>query len=70
MEEKGINGDSFVYMSLVFVYFKVGKVGVMLDLLDKMYKRRLNIILKIYRCFNILDVVENNILGFFWDYLL
>jgi pentatricopeptide repeat protein len=70
MKDKGIFGDSVIYTSLAYGYWKVGKVNVTSDILDEMYKKRLMITLKIYRSFNASYASDNSILSLFWNHVL
>ncbi|RVW44705.1 Pentatricopeptide repeat-containing protein [Vitis vinifera] len=66
MQGKGMKGDSVVYTSLAYAYFKAGKAIAASDMLDEMDKRRLMITLKIYRCFSASYAGDGSILGLFW----
>ncbi|OMO52692.1 hypothetical protein COLO4_37044 [Corchorus olitorius] len=70
MQGKGIAGDSVIYTSLAYAYWKMGKVNAASDVLNEMYKRRLMITLKIYRCFSASYAGDNSILGFFWNHVV
>ncbi|XP_022157769.1 pentatricopeptide repeat-containing protein At5g38730 [Momordica charantia] len=69
MEHRGISGDSVIYTSLAYAYWKEGKSNLALGMLCEMTKRRLMVTLKIYRCFNASYGCDNRILHLFWDHV-
>lgn len=67
---KGISGDSIIYTSMAYAYWKMGDVNVSSDFLNEMYKRRLMVTLKIYRCLNASYAGDDkSVLSFFWKHL-
>lgn len=67
MQTKGVRGDSLIYATLAYAYFKVGKFGAASYLLDDMYRRRLMITLKTYKSFNASYSDENTLIDMFWS---
>ncbi|CAN4119863.1 unnamed protein product [Withania somnifera] len=67
MQTKGVLGDSLIYATLAYAYFKIGKVDAASYLLDDMYRRRLMITLKMYKSFNASYYDENTFLDMFWS---
>lgn len=70
MQEKGILGDSVTHTSLAYAYWKLGKANAASDMLDEMYRRRLMITVKIYKCFNASYAGDSSILSLFWDHMV
>lgn len=70
MQKNGIAGDSVIYISLAYAYWRAGKANATLDMLEEMYRRRLMITLKLYKCFNASYANDNNILGLFWNHVV
>ncbi|KAF2313720.1 hypothetical protein GH714_012956 [Hevea brasiliensis] len=70
MQEKGILADSVIHTSLAYAYWKIGKANAASDLLDEMYRRRLMITVKIYRCFNASYAGDKSILNLFWNLMV
>jgi pentatricopeptide repeat protein len=70
MEGKGISGDSVIYTSLAFAYWKSGNTNAASNILDEMAKRMLMVTVKIYRCFSAPDASENKVSQMFWDHLV
>ncbi|CAN0924419.1 Pentatricopeptide repeat-containing protein At5g38730 [Linum grandiflorum] len=69
MKERGISGDSVVYVSLAYAQWKLGNVTAASDLMDEMYKNRLMATLKIYRSFSATYAGDDKILDLFWSHL-
>ncbi|XP_038893420.1 pentatricopeptide repeat-containing protein At5g38730 [Benincasa hispida] len=69
MQLRGISGDSVIYTSLAYAYWKEGKSNLSSEMLSEMTKRSLLINLKIYRCFNASYGCDNRILHLFWDHV-
>jgi hypothetical protein len=70
MEGKGISGDSVIYTSLAFAYWKSGNTNAASNILDEMARRILMVTVKIYRCFSAPDASENKVSQMFWDHLV
>ncbi|TKY68274.1 Pentatricopeptide repeat-containing protein [Spatholobus suberectus] len=70
MEGKGISGDSVIYTSLAYAYWKVGKASAASSILEEMARRRLMITVKLYRCFSASDASENNVSQIFWNHMV
>lgn len=68
MQLRGISGDSVIYTSLAYAYWKEGNSNLASEMLSEMTKRSLLITLKIYRCFNASYGCDNHILHLFWDH--
>ncbi|KAL5582034.1 hypothetical protein UlMin_014476 [Ulmus minor] len=70
MQENKLSGDSVVYTSLAYAFMRAGKSRDAAMMLDEMYRRRLMITRKIYRCFNGSYASDNEIILIFWDHLV
>ncbi|KAK2642127.1 hypothetical protein Ddye_023890 [Dipteronia dyeriana] len=69
MQGNGISGDSVIYTSLAYAYWKAGNANAASNMLEEMYKRRLMVTLKIYKCFNA-SYANDNMLGLFWNHVV
>ncbi|KAL8471896.1 hypothetical protein ACS0TY_029218 [Phlomoides rotata] len=69
MGARGILGDSIVYVSLAYVYFRAGEAVAVSGLLDEMYKRRLVVTLGIFRSISASYSNDGSKLDVFWDTL-
>lgn len=70
MQGNKLSGDSVIYTSLAYAYLKAGKSSAATLMLDEMYKRRLLVTQKIYKCFNASYASGNDILRVFWDHMV
>lgn len=70
MQGNGISGDSVIYTSLAYAYWRAGEPKACSDILDDMYRRRLMITLKIYRSFSASYAKDNEILDLFWSHVV
>lgn len=69
MGVRRILGDSIIYISLAYAYFRAGEAVAASGLLDEMYKRRLMVTLKIYRSISASYSNDGGKLDVFWDTL-
>ncbi|KAI9070714.1 hypothetical protein K1719_047323 [Acacia pycnantha] len=70
MEGRGILGDSVVYTSLAYAYWKLGNAKLASNILEDMTRRRLMITSKIYKCFGSSLGSENHTSCSFWNYVV
>lgn len=67
MQVKGIPGDSLVYTILPYAYLSAGKLIAAFEILNNMFKNKLMITSKIYKCLCASYDDISDMLELFWQ---